>query len=151
MNNELCHHGIKGQKWGVLRTPEQLGHKTSSRKTFFKKKTQTKTNKETSEKKNMTPEEKEVFKEKILKSRSPKLLYKHADLFSDQELKNAYSRLVLEKNLKEMSPKEISRGEQYLNKALKVTKKATEVANTAAGAYESFNKIKKILDGGDSK
>lgn len=23
----LWHHGIKGQKWGVRRTPEQLGHK----------------------------------------------------------------------------------------------------------------------------
>lgn len=22
----LCHHGIKGQKWGIRRTPEQLGH-----------------------------------------------------------------------------------------------------------------------------
>lgn len=25
----LRHHGIKGQKWGVRRTPEQLGHKPS--------------------------------------------------------------------------------------------------------------------------
>lgn len=25
--NELYHHGIKGMKWGVRRTPEQLGHK----------------------------------------------------------------------------------------------------------------------------
>ena len=23
---ELCHHGIKGMRWGVRRTPEQLGH-----------------------------------------------------------------------------------------------------------------------------
>ena len=25
--DHLAHHGIKGQKWGVRRTPEQLGHK----------------------------------------------------------------------------------------------------------------------------
>lgn len=25
-NNELYHHGVKGQKWGVRRTPKQLGH-----------------------------------------------------------------------------------------------------------------------------
>ena len=25
-SNELYHHGIKGQKWGVRRTPAQLGH-----------------------------------------------------------------------------------------------------------------------------
>lgn len=24
---ELCHHGVKGQKWGIRRTPQQLGHK----------------------------------------------------------------------------------------------------------------------------
>lgn len=27
MDDWLKHHGIKGQKWGVRRTPEQLGHK----------------------------------------------------------------------------------------------------------------------------
>lgn len=28
----LQHHGIKGQKWGVRRTPEQLGHKKSEKR-----------------------------------------------------------------------------------------------------------------------
>lgn len=30
-SDELYHHGIKGQKWGVRRTAEQLGHKIKDR------------------------------------------------------------------------------------------------------------------------
>lgn len=29
--NELYHHGVKGMKWGVRRTPAQLGHKPSAK------------------------------------------------------------------------------------------------------------------------
>lgn len=29
-NQELYHHGVKGQKWGVRRTPTQLGHRPSN-------------------------------------------------------------------------------------------------------------------------
>lgn len=32
MNNELMHHGILGMRWGIRRTPEQLGRATARKK-----------------------------------------------------------------------------------------------------------------------
>lgn len=42
-NYVIYHHGIKGMKWGVIRTPEQLGHTVKEKPSaqFSKKKTNT--------------------------------------------------------------------------------------------------------------
>ena len=33
MAEEIWHHGVKGMKWGVRHTPEQLGHSPKSKQT----------------------------------------------------------------------------------------------------------------------
>ena len=35
-NQELTHHGVKGMRWGVRRTPAQLGHKTTTKRKKLK-------------------------------------------------------------------------------------------------------------------
>lgn len=35
LNNYLCHYGVLGMKWGIRRTPEQLGHRTIKAGTTF--------------------------------------------------------------------------------------------------------------------
>ena len=39
MNEELYHYGIKGMKWGIRRTPEQLGHVITKSQSSGEKKT----------------------------------------------------------------------------------------------------------------
>ncbi len=54
---ELKHYGVLGMKWGVRRTPEQLGHRTGSRK-----KTGSKTEESKSAKKALSDKQKKALK-----------------------------------------------------------------------------------------
>lgn len=145
-NKELYHHGILGMKWGVRRTPAQLGHTPSSngskvsssvnkksRTSFFKKKRRSS--------KGDDSDDIETKKQKILKSRSPRELYKNADLFTTQELQSAYNRLQLERNIASLSPKEISKGEQYVNNAINFGRKANDLTDVGTKMYNNVAKV----------
>ena len=82
-NNELMHYGVLGMKWGVRRTPAQLGRKpTSSNKSLFeKKKSEPKPKAKT---KSESPEEETAPKQKSVKE------------MSDEELNAAIRRMQLE-------------------------------------------------------
>lgn len=54
---ELKHYGVLGMKWGVRRTPEQLGHRTGSRK-----KSGSKTDETKAQKKGLSDKQKKALK-----------------------------------------------------------------------------------------
>ena len=130
MNNELTHHGVKGQKWGVRRTPAQLGHRG-------------KKSKDPEE----TPEQK---KARVLKSKSAKELYKNADLFSDKELRDAYNRIQLERDIQRAAGNELTRGERFVNKSINTAKKMTDILNAGSNAYNAIDRVRKIIEGDGS-
>lgn len=115
-SNTLAHYGILGMRWGVRRTPEQLARARGKTKS----------------EKEETPEEK---KDRVLKSRSAEELYKNADLFTTDELRSAYNRLTLERDIKKLVPEHVSKGEQYANKFIKTGNKISEVADTGTKLY----------------
>lgn len=144
-SDEIYHHGIKGMKWGIRRTPEQLGHKIAGKLKIKKKGGKVETTKDSSKKKSDSPEETvEEKKKRVLSSRSAKELYDNADLFTTKELQDAYNRLTLERNIKNLAPKEVSRGKKMVDNYIKGAKTVGEVlsaTNKVLGGIKAFNKI----------
>lgn len=147
-NNELYHYGVLGMHWGVRRTPEQLGHRTkSSGSAKARVRVNKKKAKAASEEKPMTAEEKAKKKENILRSRNVKELYANKDLFDDQELRTAYQRLMLEKQIKDLTPKQKSRGEAYVDAVIKWGGKANQLTSTGLQFYKNIQEIEKLMSG----
>lgn len=90
MDRQLVHHGVVGMKWGVRRTPAQLGHKPKVTK---------------SKKNGSHPDYKNARKKSIRQ-------------MSDQELRIALNRLNMEEQYARMNPSRITRGRKALASAL---------------------------------
>lgn len=104
-NNELMHYGVLGMKWGVRRTPAQLGRKpTSSNKSLFgKKKSEPKPKVKA---KSESPKEETAPKQKSVKE------------MSDDELNAAIRRMQLEQTYASLSPKQVSKGKAVTKRIL---------------------------------
>lgn len=113
MEYELYHHGIKGMKWGIRRTPAQLGH-------YFKKRKIAKKRKAALEKARQTKAANAKAaarrKELIEKGRlSPKKM-------TNEELKARMERLRIEKEYNDLvantKKANFSRGHRFVDKFL---------------------------------
>lgn len=147
-NDELYHHGIKGMKWGIRRTPEQLGHvKSSAKKTASAvgkaagdaaKKVASKISEANTARKQKKASKK-AAEEEQKKRRKP------LSELSDDELRQRISRLELEKRYRDLQPQQISKGESFVTRALKsagessLKNLAEQALDTAGG--EALNAI----------
>ena len=113
-NDELMHYGVPGMKWGVRRTPAQLGRKkTSSSKSLFgKKKPKPKPKVKSESSKEETAPKKKSVKE-----------------MSNEELNAAIDRMRLEQTYASLSPQKVSMGKKIAKTILNdvVVPAATDV------------------------
>lgn len=100
MDYILYHHGIKGMKWGIRRTPAQLGHKTSGAK--HTKKAERAKAKEEAKKRKAAAKAAEQSKKKSLKD------------MSDEEVVKAIERARLEQTYRQYHPEHESAGEKFI-------------------------------------
>lgn len=129
-DSELYHHGIKGMKWGIRRTREQLGYKTSPKK---KKRSPndesavTKTVKKAGKAigtaaSNANAKRKERKEEerrtKEARARNEKLKNKPISDMTDEELRQKIARIQLENQYKALNPKKVSAGEKFAKTVL---------------------------------
>lgn len=132
----LSHHGILGMKWGVRRYQNKDGSLTPEGRKRYGDGDIDSGN-----------ESVDAKKARVLKSRSAVELYKHADLFSDAELKQAYERLNLEANIKRLAPAPVNRGEKFVKNVLQTSAFATKLIDDAAKTYGNIDKMMKISKG----
>lgn len=120
MNNDmLYHHGIKGMKWGVRRTPDQLARVRGKR----------------------TQDANEL--EKV----NRKTAVKNRRTMSDADIKKRIERLKLEREFKSLTEEDVAPGRKFTSEILSTAgKRALTVAATGAMAYAIKTAMTKDFD-----
>ena len=85
-------------------------------------------------------------KNRILESDSAKKIYENRDMFTTQELQEAYKRLNTEKLIHDLQPKEVSKGEKFINTVSKIG----ATAGTVYTAYTNVQKIRSLFGNGNN-
>lgn len=137
-NCEMWHWGIPGMKWGQRRYQNKDGTWTSAGKVRRRG--------EEGHTRYATREEIDAKKKQVMQGHNAKELYKYKDLFDDKEFSDAYKRLLMEKQVKDFIPKQVSKGEQIIDSTIKWGKKASDLINTASNLYTSIDKVQKLLE-----
>lgn len=158
-NMELTHHGIKGMKWGVRRTPAQLGHKPSSTKKKklslvdrFEAKKKLRAKQKAAEKAReakKTKEEYEAEKKKAIESGTAADVLKFKGKLTNQELNTAVNRLNMESQLAQLNARTIRTGMDKTEQLMNNVGRMKDMAEKGISAWNTFAKVHNSLSPND--
>lgn len=141
-DNQLTHHGVIGMKWGVRRTPAQLGHKTTAAK---KKKSGNVFTRAKRRRTNLKNLEKARAAKALKKAEASKP--KKLSEMTDEEIRNRINRIELEKrysDLTKVTTKQ-SKGKAFVGRVLEKSGEniSTQLATFILGS--AVNSLAKAL------
>ena len=168
MSNYLAHHGILGMKWGVRRFQNPDGSLTAAgQKRYAKAEKTAKTAKKINDemfsqnikvgkdKSPISPAEqiakkssqaidgaKDIAKSAENIRRTKKDNKEDISSMSDEELKKKIQRLELEQRYDNLSPKDTSKGYEYVSNILTIAGGVTTIAASAVGIWATIHKLK---------
>lgn len=147
----LAHHGIKGQKWGVRRTPEELGHRPKGSGTKKKVKNAVKGALDSYKQKRSAAKEateknaREMLKKYVRKH--PKYLPAYANVLTKDEVNKLIDDINFDQKLNDIRQRDIDNGIRRLQRTANKLGTISTLINNGKNLYNNSIEIYDSLAG----